>query len=202
MEDDVDDPLDLRGREHTDRWVGDARRRDDLPGLRSQRRHRRPRTAGRCSCSTPGCCRRGVSRSMPSRSSRCSVIPNGPFSATFVGRVIDPTLADAPTTVIQSRHLGHGMREDLEVRHFGAESVTTTVGLRIGADFGGSVRRQGRAGEWVARTRHGRRRRRHHHRGRSDRSRRWCRLTGHSLPATPGIGRGRSAHVAAHPPAR
>ncbi len=66
-----------------------------------------------------------------------SVIPNGPFSATFVGRVIDPKVADAPATVIQSRHLGHGMREDIEIRHFGAEPVTATVGLRIGADFGG-----------------------------------------------------------------
>ncbi len=80
-----------------------------------------------------------------------SVIPNGPFSATFVGRVIDLELADAPTTVIQSRHLGHGMREDLEIRHFGAAEVTIRICLRVGSDFGGLFDvKAGREPAWVS----------------------------------------------------
>ncbi len=78
-----------------------------------------------------------------------SVIPNGPFSATFVGRVVDPNLADAPTTVIQARHLGHGMREDIEVRHFGAAEVTMRICVRVGSDFGGLFDvKAGRQNSW------------------------------------------------------
>ncbi len=80
-----------------------------------------------------------------------SVIPNGPFSATFVGRVIDPELADAPTTVIQARHLGRGMREDLEIRHFGATEASLRICLRVGSDFGGLFDvKAGRDNQWVA----------------------------------------------------
>lgn len=64
-----------------------------------------------------------------------SVTPNGPFSATFVGRIDDPELADAPLTVIQRRHIGHGMREDLEIRNHGAVSRQLQIELHLGADF-------------------------------------------------------------------
>ena len=77
------------------------------------------------------------------------MIPNGPFSATFVGRVIDPNLADAPTTVIQARHIGRGMREDIEVRHFGAAEVTMRLSVNVASDFGGLFDvKAGRQGAW------------------------------------------------------
>jgi hypothetical protein len=64
-----------------------------------------------------------------------SVTPNGPFSATFVGRIDDPELADAPLAVIQRRHVGRGMREDLEIRNHGSASRQLHVELHVGADF-------------------------------------------------------------------
>lgn len=67
-----------------------------------------------------------------------AVTPNGPFSATFVGRIDDPFLADASVTVIQRRHVGRGMREDLEIRNHGATRQRLQVELDTGADFGSS----------------------------------------------------------------
>ncbi|MBT8239838.1 MAG: amylo-alpha-1,6-glucosidase [Acidimicrobiia bacterium] len=64
-----------------------------------------------------------------------SVTPNGPFSATFVGRIDDPELADAPLAVIQRRHVGRGMREDLEIRNHGAITRQLRVELDAGSDF-------------------------------------------------------------------
>lgn len=66
-----------------------------------------------------------------------SVTPNGPFSAVFVGRAEVSTAPDNPLTVIQRRHVGQGMREDLEIRNHGSDPVPLTVELRVGSDFGG-----------------------------------------------------------------
>ncbi len=64
-----------------------------------------------------------------------SVIPNGPFSATFAGRIPDPELVDAPLSVIRRRYVGNGMREDLEIRNHGAVAQSVVVELAVGADF-------------------------------------------------------------------
>ena len=65
-----------------------------------------------------------------------SVTPNGPFSSTFVGRVPDSNLADVPITVVQRRHVGRGMREDLDVRYYGRETTKIVVRLAVASDFG------------------------------------------------------------------
>ncbi len=64
-----------------------------------------------------------------------SVTTNGPFSATLVGRIDDPMLADAPVTVVQRRHVGMGMREDLEIRNHGADARTFRVEVAVSSDF-------------------------------------------------------------------
>ncbi|NNF55738.1 MAG: amylo-alpha-1,6-glucosidase [Acidimicrobiales bacterium] len=64
-----------------------------------------------------------------------SVSPNGPFSATFVGRVHDPATVDAPISVVQRRHVGHGMREDLEIRNYSPNPVEVCVELALTSDF-------------------------------------------------------------------
>ncbi|MGE0881695.1 MAG: glycogen debranching N-terminal domain-containing protein [Acidimicrobiia bacterium] len=80
-----------------------------------------------------------------------TVIPNGPFSAAFVGRVTfsrtsttpdersgvpsegtDPT---ATLVVVRSRHTGHGMREDLELRNTSTATLEFDVSLHCEADF-------------------------------------------------------------------
>ncbi len=66
-----------------------------------------------------------------------TVIPNGPFSATFVGRVGHGGTVDSPLTVIRRRHVGRGMREDIEIRNHGLETLDLTVGLEFGSDFAG-----------------------------------------------------------------
>lgn len=66
-----------------------------------------------------------------------AVTPNGPFSATFAGRIAKPGLADAPITVMQRRHVGRGMREDLDIRNYGAEPRSFRVTLGLAADFAG-----------------------------------------------------------------
>lgn len=64
-----------------------------------------------------------------------AVTPNGPFSATFVGRLDDPSVADAPIAVIQRRHLGMGMREDLDVRNHGAVRRQLRIALAVASDY-------------------------------------------------------------------
>ena len=80
-----------------------------------------------------------------------SVIPNGPFSATFAGRIPDPELVDAPLSVIRRRHVGNGMREDLEIRNHGATEQSVVVELAVGADFANLFAvKAGRVGERLA----------------------------------------------------
>jgi glycogen debranching enzyme len=77
-----------------------------------------------------------------------SVIPNGPFSATFAGRIPDSELVDAPLSVIRRRHVGNGMREDLEIRNHGAAEQSVVVELAVGADFANLFAvKAGRVGE-------------------------------------------------------
>lgn len=65
-----------------------------------------------------------------------SVIPNGPFSATFVGRTSPEVgTADSPLSVIRRRHVGHGIREDLEIRNHSAKPIHVLVEIDAGCDF-------------------------------------------------------------------
>jgi hypothetical protein len=65
-----------------------------------------------------------------------SVIPNGPFSATFVGRTSPKTeQADSSLSVIRRRHVGRGIREDLEIRNHTADPLRIHVGMEAGTDF-------------------------------------------------------------------
>ena len=64
------------------------------------------------------------------------VTPNGPFSATFVGRIDNASSADSAITVVQRRHVGQGMREDLDVRNHGSDRLDLRVELLVAADFG------------------------------------------------------------------
>ena len=66
-----------------------------------------------------------------------SIIPNGPFSATFVGRRAVAATPDAPLVVLRHRHVGQGMREDLEIRNHGSELSQVLVDAYVGADFAG-----------------------------------------------------------------
>ena len=66
-----------------------------------------------------------------------TVIPNGPFSATFVGRVGHGGTVDSPLTIIRRRHVGRGMREDIEIRNHGLETLQLSVNLEFGSDFAG-----------------------------------------------------------------
>ena len=66
-----------------------------------------------------------------------SVTPEGPFAATFVGRVCTHESVDAPIVVIQRRHVGRGLRESLEIRHHGSGRVPLIITLDVGADFHG-----------------------------------------------------------------
>lgn len=64
-----------------------------------------------------------------------SVTANGPYSATFVGRVHVGDTVDAPVVVIQRRWVGRGMREDLEVRNYADDTLGLEIELTVGADF-------------------------------------------------------------------
>ena len=71
-----------------------------------------------------------------SRIEPLSVIANGPFSATFVGRT-SPMAghADSPLSIIRRRHVGRGIREDLEIRNHSAHPVEIRVEVDAGSDF-------------------------------------------------------------------
>ncbi len=64
-----------------------------------------------------------------------SVTPDGPFSATFVGRREAEGVVDATTVVVQRRALGDGMREDIEIRNHAMEAIDLDVSLQVDADF-------------------------------------------------------------------
>jgi glycogen debranching enzyme len=66
-----------------------------------------------------------------------SVVANGPFSATFVGRVDLDGAPDASIAVVQRRWVGRGMCETLEVRNYGIETIHLSVGLSARSDFHG-----------------------------------------------------------------
>ncbi len=63
-----------------------------------------------------------------------TVIPNGPFSATFAGRRTGSDI-DSGVFVLRHRHLGNGMREDIEIRALTDTDLHTEVRLRSDADF-------------------------------------------------------------------
>ncbi len=64
-----------------------------------------------------------------------AVASNGPFSATFAGRIDDRHLADSSIAVLQRRHVGRGLREDLEIRNHGDDPLRLSVELSVAADF-------------------------------------------------------------------
>ena len=63
-------------------------------------------------------------------------VPNGPFGGTFVSRLEGPGPEEPTIVLVQRRHVGRGMREDLEVRNHGAP-VSVDVILDVDADFAG-----------------------------------------------------------------
>jgi glycogen debranching enzyme len=61
-----------------------------------------------------------------------------PFSATLVQRSRPtPGRADSRLLVIRRRHVGRGMREDLDLRNYGPEPLGLALELVAGADFAG-----------------------------------------------------------------
>jgi glycogen debranching enzyme len=71
-----------------------------------------------------------------------------PFSATFVSRG-RPAANRADSTLLarRSRFVGHGMREDLELRNYGPEPTACTIEVFIDADFADLFAvKEGRAG--------------------------------------------------------
>ncbi len=65
-----------------------------------------------------------------------SVQPSDPFAGVFVCRPRPrPGLADGTLVAVRRRLVGHGMREALSVRNFGAETAAVTITLVVEADF-------------------------------------------------------------------
>lgn len=64
-----------------------------------------------------------------------AVIPDGPFSADFVGRYDPDDRADAAIVVMQRRYLGRGLREEIEVRNHGTRPHDLQLVLTVDADF-------------------------------------------------------------------
>lgn len=62
--------------------------------------------------------------------------PSSPFSGTFVSRVERPGEIDAPVVVVQRRHVGGTMREDIEIRNHGP-GRDLVVRLHVAADLAG-----------------------------------------------------------------
>ena len=65
-----------------------------------------------------------------------SYVPVGPFSGTFVSQAENSDQPDAPIALVQRRHVGRGMREDLEIRNHGP-ACSLTVRIRAAADLAG-----------------------------------------------------------------
>ena len=63
-------------------------------------------------------------------------VPNGPFSGTFVSRAETGAEIDAPIVVLQRRHLGQGMREDVEIRNHGGPCALR-LRLQVATDLAG-----------------------------------------------------------------
>jgi glycogen debranching enzyme len=64
-----------------------------------------------------------------------SAVPRGPFSVSLVARALPEDGRESDLAVVRDRHVGRGLREDLELRYFGLCSRTITLALHIGADF-------------------------------------------------------------------
>jgi glycogen debranching enzyme len=71
-----------------------------------------------------------------------------PFSATFVARAGHDDVGDADLVVLRRRDVSSGMRERMELRHFGLDHTTVTVDLACEADFAGIFEvKEGRVAE-------------------------------------------------------
>jgi glycogen debranching enzyme len=59
-----------------------------------------------------------------------------PFAATFVSRGSPMEgRADSSLLVLRDRHVGRGLREDVEIRNYGRDAVLAQVSLAVDADF-------------------------------------------------------------------
>jgi glycogen debranching enzyme len=59
-----------------------------------------------------------------------------PFAATFVSRGSPMEgRADSSLLVLRDRHVGRGLREDVEIRNYGRDDVLAQVSLEVDADF-------------------------------------------------------------------
>ena len=64
-----------------------------------------------------------------------SAVPRGPFSVSLVGRGLPEEHLESDLAVIRDRHVGRGLREDLELRYFGLRARQLTLAIHLGADF-------------------------------------------------------------------
>lgn len=65
-----------------------------------------------------------------------SFVPHGPSSGTFVARAILAGQADTPIILVQRRHVGRGLRDDLEIRNHGP-ACRIDLHLLVDADLAG-----------------------------------------------------------------
>jgi glycogen debranching enzyme len=78
-----------------------------------------------------------------------AAVEHDPFAATFVSRGHPvPGRADSTLMVFRSRYVGHGMREDLQIRNLATEPTTCLVETFVDGDFADLFAvKEGRAGE-------------------------------------------------------
>ncbi len=64
-----------------------------------------------------------------------AAVPEGPFSARLVGLGDAPDGVESELAVVRRRHVGRGLREDLELRWFGRERRSLVLAVEFASDF-------------------------------------------------------------------
>ena len=84
-----------------------------------------------------------------SRLEGLGVSSSEPFSAVFVSRPLPPPGGAPPTLLVtRARHLGNGMREDIEIRNFNDEPTYCSLDIMLYSDFANLFAvKEGRAGD-------------------------------------------------------
>ena len=59
----------------------------------------------------------------------------GPFSVSIVGRAAPQPPLESDLAVLRRRHIGQGMREDIELIYYGPHQRDLVLGLEVGSDF-------------------------------------------------------------------